>query len=410
MCCTIITNSKLFFVCLLALVFLNYPGIGANNTFTLISPDKNTRTTIEIGNKITFWVAFQSQPVIKPSAVALDLENGKILGKNPKLKNSKATTVNTQLKPLYGKRAFIQDHYNELRLQFNDNYAVVFRAYNKGLAYRFETQLPGKIKVQHEELALQFEQDYPVYTGLTKDYNHSYEFLYNHQKISEIAPDNFLALPFVAEAANGVKVAVTEADLYDYAGLYFKSAGAGKLTSSLPPVPLKTKRGGWMNFTDIVTESADYIAETEGTRSFPWRIFAFAARDADLLDIDLVYQLSRPAKPGSDFTWVKTGKVAWDWWNSTNLTGVPFKSGVNTETYKYFIDFAAANNIRYVNLDEGWSDQFDLLKMRPEVNMVEILEHAKKRTWASSCGACGARSATNWNRPWTCSRNGALRV
>lgn len=363
----------------LMLIMMSTALYAMEKSITLTSPDKKTKTLIQINEDIKFGISYNSQNIVNPSKIFLLLQNDILLGKNPMLKSIKRSTVDKKLTPLYGKRESIKDHYNQIKLEFKNGYSIVFRAYNNGVAYRFETSLPNRIKIKNEGLELQFAEDFPVFAGLTGGFQTPYEFLYEHKKISEIPNSQLIHLPFVAEAANGVKIAFTEADLYDYAGLYFKSDKSGKLISSMPPLPLKTKRGGWMNFNDVVIESADYIAETKGTRSFPWRIFSIASNDVELLDNDLVYQLSESANPGSDFSWVKPGKVAWDWWNNTNLTGVSFKSGVNTETYKYFIDFAAANNIQYVNLDEGWSEQFDLLKMKPNVNMDEIMAYAKKK-------------------------------
>jgi len=127
-----------------------------------------------------------------------------------------------------------------------------------------------------------------------------------------------------------------------------------------------------------VTERADYIAQTRGTREFPWRVLVIAERDGDLVGNQTVFKLSKPLQL-EDASWIRPGKVAWDWWNANNVYGVDFRAGINTETYKYYIDFASQYGIEYIILDEGWSDTRDLLKINPEIDLQELLEYAKIR-------------------------------
>ncbi len=126
-----------------------------------------------------------------------------------------------------------------------------------------------------------------------------------------------------------------------------------------------------------VTERAPYLAKTAGKRVFPWRVLMIAAKDGDLIESPMIYRLAKPST--GDFSWVRPGKVAWDWWNDLNLRGVDFRAGVNTATYKYFIDFAAANGIEYVILDEGWYKLGDLLSVVPDIDMDAILAHARAK-------------------------------
>jgi alpha-glucosidase len=187
-------------------------------------------------------------------------------------------------------------------------------------------------------------------------------------------------LPVLIETDNGIKIGITESALEDYAGFHVrKSAKPHALEAAFPKYPTEAKPGGHMNFNLIVQQRADYIASTSGERTFPWRVFKIAYEDIELLDTDLVYKLSDPPAEGMDFSWVKPGKVAWDWWNAINLTGVNFRSGINTESYKYFIDFAARNGIEYINLDEGWSDQYDILKLSDEIDLEEIVNYADSK-------------------------------
>jgi alpha-glucosidase len=134
------------------------------------------------------------------------------------------------------------------------------------------------------------------------------------------------------------------------------------------------------------TKRAGYIAKVAGTHQFPWRVAVISASDKELLNSDMVYKLSTPSKI-IDTSWIKPGKVAWDWWNNWNITGVDFKAGVNTETYKYYIDFASKNKIEYIVLDEGWSE-LDPLKIKPDIQLQELIDYGKKKNVDLILWAC----------------------
>jgi alpha-glucosidase len=185
-------------------------------------------------------------------------------------------------------------------------------------------------------------------------------------------------IPAVIVKPNGLKIAFSEADLLDYPGLYLRGTGGGEpiLASKFPPYPLEEQFDG--RLTVKVTKVADYIAKTKGTREFPWRVFAIAEKDGDLVENDIIYRLGTPNKV-TESTWIKPGKVAWDWWNANNLYGVDFKAGINTATYKHYIDFASRHKIEYVIFDEGWSKSSDLSQINPEMNMEELFSFAKEK-------------------------------
>ena len=349
---------------------------------SLTSPDGKLQITVSIGQQISYSANYNGKELIAPSAIGMQLQDGPDLGASPRLRKENTSEVNQELKPLYGKRAVIPDHYKELRLDFRGNYAVIFRAYDEGLAYRFVTSFKDDIVVKQENDAFNFPADYAVsaiHPG-NNDFQSSYEDLYATNKLSQI-PDSIAVLPVLLDAGNGIKIVLSEAALDDYPGMYVAKSKNNNygLDATFPGYPTKTEKGGHMKFDLRVTERADYIAKTKGSRAFPWRFFKIAAEDRQLLDTDLVYKLSDPQAPDLDFSWVKPGKVAWDWWNALNLLGVDFRTGVNTESYKYFIDFAAANGIEYVNLDEGWSNQYDVMQLTDAIDLKEILRYAKSK-------------------------------
>jgi len=233
------------------------------------------------------------------------------------------------------------------------------------------------LKVNSEEATFNFAGDYNVYFPEEESFQSHNERLYNYLTLKEIDDKRFCSTPALVDTKGNIKIAISESDLYDYAGLWLKGTGTNSLKATFPGVALEVslKR----DRDEIVTKHADYIAQTVGTRTFPWRVLAITRNDAELISNQLVFLLGRPSAEGADFSWVKPGKVAWDWWNFNNIYNVDFRAGVNTETYKYFIDFASKNGIEYVILDEGWYKLGDLLTLEKDINMDELVSYAKSK-------------------------------
>lgn len=308
------------------------------------------------------------------------LVNGDVLGSHPRLRHIYRQRVNKIVTPLYGFNDHIRDHYNQLRLRFRKHFSLVFRVFNNGMAYRFVTDLKGTVKVKNEEVEYRFPTDEKAwYLNPGSSRWHGYESNYSYGPISKIDSIK-VALPIVIDHNSGIKVAITEASLLDYPGMYLvpDPKQPNTLKAIMPAYPTKTKLGGNSNFDELVTQRADYIAKTNGSRSFPWRLMILAKQDKDLLNSELVYLLA-PHNQLKNTSWIKPGLVSWDWWNALNMKGVNFKTGINMDTYKYFIDFASQNGIPYVNLDEGWSDPYNLMKVNPKLNIKELADYAGKK-------------------------------
>lgn len=371
----------LFFLLLLVLFGTQNASAQRRGALEVVSPNGRLQVRVALEGRITYSVAFDGKDVIVDSPISMTLEGGRVLGENPRLRRREARSVDETIETDLFYRSNVRDHFNELRLEMRDDYAVVFRAYDDGIAYRFETNLGGRIKVVSEQATFRFTGDHTMFVVPVEGFHHSYENDFVKEPISAFAARNVNGqLPLAVKPADGPTVVITEADLYDYPGLYLIGGGEpNALGSTHPPFPLAEEPGGHMAFANLVTQAADYIADTDGTRTFPWRVIAVSDGDAGLMDTDLVYKLSRPPAEGMDFSWVQPGKVAWDWWHAWMIPGVDFKSGINTETYKYYIDFAARNGLQYINLDEGWSDQFDLTKVNPDVDLEEIVRYADSK-------------------------------
>lgn len=345
----------------------------------LESPSKNICLQVKFTDKIYYAIDFEGENVMWYSPLSLMLQDGTVLGYHPKLVQSHTEEVDEVIPTVWGIRSEVRNAYNQLTLEMEGGYSVVFRAYDDGVAYRFKTHLDRTIKVMAEEVGFRFLQDHSLVAHVVGDFQTSYEKLYTKYKISEVVEEEFISLPLVVDTPT-CKLAITEADLYDYPGMYIRKLGNNNryfLDGLFPAYPTAWEEGGLCQFNLRVTERANYLAETQGVRDFPWRVVIVAGTDSELADSDMVYKLSRPSVIETD--WIKPGKVAWDWFNDWNLIGVDFETGVNNRTYEYYIDFAAEHGLEYVIMDEGWSDVFDLLLQKPTVDVPHLVQFAAER-------------------------------
>ena len=347
------------------LLFSAGTGISAAKTYELKSPDGKIAVRVDAGTQaVTYSISRDGKELIAPSPLSLTLADGRVLGQKAVVRKTSTKSVDETIEAPFYKRSTVDNKYNSLTLTFKGDYGVDFRAYDDGVAYRFVTSMKDEITVADELVDIRFPEDFRAYVpyvnprkkegGIERCYFNSFENTYTNQPVSEVAADHLAFLPILADAGTA-KIVITEADLEDYPGMYLYNPTGGKaLRGNFAPYPAKEVQGGHNELQLLVTEREDFIARTSGTRTFPWRVFAIAGRDIQLADNDMVYRLAAPSRV-EDVSWIKPGKVAWDWWNTWNLYGVDFKSGINNETYKYYIDFAADHGIEYVILDEGWA-------------------------------------------------------
>lgn len=345
--------------------------------YDLFSPDKSIQVKISIADKISYSVLLDEELLILPSSLSLNIREIGKLGIEPKLKKTDTRSVDEILYPVVAvKSKQVIGRYNEISISFDQPFKVDFRAYDHGIAYRFQTGISSRILVENEEVTFRFNGDHRVYFPTEESFLTHSERLYEYLPLSSIPADKMASLPVLVDIEGGPKIAVTETGLEDYPGLYLTGSSRSDLKGLFPAVALKEKQT--RDRTVEVTERADYIAETEGTRTFPWRVLVIARDDGDLIENQMIYALSPPGRI-QDTSWIKPGKVAWDWWNANNLFGVDFPAGINTLTYKYYISFASRYGIEYIILDEGWSDPSDLFKVNPEIDLEEIIRYGKEK-------------------------------
>jgi len=349
----------------------------AAQSYSLRSPNQRIEVLIDAGERLRYGVQLDGKPLLENSTLSMRIDQLAI-GANVKVRASRPRRVDQVVEPpVHQKAATLRERFHELRLEMQGGYAVVFRAYDEGVAYRIETSLRApEVKVYSEEVSLNFPGDLGVFFPREEGFFSHNERNYDYVRLKDIPTDAIASMPAVVDAPGGVKLAIAESDLEDYPGLWLKGTGGSGLAGTFPAYPLKE---ALEHDRDLkVTERADYIAVTKGTRTYPWRIVGIAEKDGDLITNALVYLLERPSQV-ADTSWIKPGKVAWDWWNALNVYGVPFKSGVNTETYKYYVDFASKYGIEYIVLDEGWYVLGDVMKVVPEMDMEDLTAYARQK-------------------------------
>ena len=347
-------------------------------TFTLSSPNDVNEITVSTDNGLQYKVEHDGDEIIDFSPISITINNQE-LGANAKVISNKKFSKNQTLTPVIKeKRAKIQDSYNELELVMEGGYGVRFRAYDNGVAYRLFTKLGGDAIVSEEEIVYNFADNHAASFPMMNDLFSHYERPYVDKKIGELEFGEFSGMPAMVDV-DGVKVAITEVDIFNYPGFYLeKGVEKNQLVSKFPFYPKTTYMP--TDRDEKVANREAFIAKTKGTRDYPWRLMVLAENDAELINNTLVYQLS-PAQRIQDTSWIKTGKVAWDWYNDNNLEGVDFAAGYNTATYKYYIDFAAKHGLEYINLDEGWYDikTSDIINFKSEVDVHEVIRYAKSK-------------------------------
>ena len=355
------------------------------NSFEIKSSDGNITVNIEAGAKLQWSVQCSGQQIIAPSPVSLQLESGEILGDNVKIFSTKTEKTDNVITPVNYKKSEIPNQYNQLTINFKGDFGIVFRVFNEGVAYRFFAKRKGELIVKNEEANFNFTADHKAFIPYQWDYrdgkifNSSFEALYKEINISKFASDSLAFLPVLVDVGNNRKVVILEADLEEYPGMYLNINQTHKgFMGVYAPYPLEAKLGGYGGINYIPTKRADFIAKVSGTRDFPWRIVVISNNDKELLNNDMVQKLASPSRI-TDISWIQPGQVAWDWWNDRNISHVDFKAGMNTPTYKYFIDFAAANKIKYIIIDGGWSEGLDLTKITADINLQEIIDYGRQK-------------------------------
>ena len=344
--------------------------------YKLSSPDGKITVTIKPGPGLEWSASYEGKTLLSVAKAGLTLSTGNLPGENEMVWKAVYGKINQELIPVIpNKRSKITDNCNTLLITYKSGISVQFRAYDDGVAYRFETSLKNDIIVKNEITDLEFPEGSHSWYPLEESFMSHNERLYLYCSLDTLGYKHLASLPTLF-VANGINVLLTESDIDDYPGMWLNDAGPRKIKGVHPLYPEEEKLRGDRDLA--VTKTKDYIASTKGTRTFPWRAFVIASTDGKLIESDLVFKLAAPCKI-ADTKWIKPGQVAWDWWNANNIYGVDFKAGINNETYKYYIDFASKNGIEYVILDEGWYKKGTVLESIPQIDVPELCRYAESK-------------------------------
>ena len=376
-------NKKLCLAILSLLLLIGNASLAAKEKkYVLSSPDGTLKVEISAGNELAYQVMHGNDTILSHSNIGLVLENGTIVGKTPRITGERRRKIKDNIEsPFYRFKEFVATG-NELDLKLKGGFGIIFRAYNEGVAYRFYTTQSSDIIIKEEQAEFNFKEDYTAYLPYTtndkKPMAMAYQNVYDITPLSKAQPK--LAFLPVTVDCGSVKLTLLESDLEAYPGMFVQSQqGKYGLKGVFAPYPAKTDFYPWRK-QEYVTETTDFISRSRGSRSYPWRVLAITEKDTDMPVNNLVYALASPNRIG-DTSWIKTGKVAWDWWNDWNLKGVPFKAGINMDTYKYYIDFASRNGLEFIVLDEGWyaPKSGDMLTVIPELDLPELIAYGKSK-------------------------------
>lgn len=355
--------------------------VQAQKLYNLSSPNGDIRLSVTVSDKISYDIACRDEVLLENGVMQLQVGE-EVLGKNPKVTGRKTKSVDETIKPVVSfKFSSIRNNYNQLLLKFRGNYSIEFRAFDDGIAYRFITDKKGEVEIMNELFQVDFPEDYKMHLQLASRFKTSYEERYSHMKLSEWKKaKGYTLLPLLIEAKNNHKILISESALTDYPAMFLSNTTENQgLSSVFPKNPIEFGEDGDRSVK--LVKEAEYIAKTQGKRNFPWRYFVISQEDGDLLVNNMTARLAEKNMI-TDPSWIKTGVTTWEWWNGAVPYGpdVDFVAGCNTETYKYYIDFAAKFGIEYVLLDEGWAQSTrDPYTPNKNLNLKEVIEYGKQK-------------------------------
>lgn len=359
-------------------------------TYKVSSPDSTLKVSVSIcDGSIKYSVEKDGTVMLSPSEISMTLGDGTAYDGSVKFRKFVSSASDKVLDAPFYKKSHVKDNYNQALLQFK-TFDLIFRVYDAGVAYRFVSKSKTPFQVKEEKAEFAFPADWTMYvpyvcqhtSSLESQYYNSFENLYEHVNLSAWNKDRLAFLPLMVESPDGYKINIMESALMNYPGMYLYNSDAdASLEARFAPVPKDVRQGGHNNLQGLVDSREDYIAAYDGATAFPWRIISVSSQDKEMLDNDLVWLLGDPADPQTDWSWIKPGKVAWEWWNCWHVTGVDFEAGVNNDTYKHYIDFASKYGIEYVILDEGWAvtGNADLFDVVPEIDIAELVRYGAER-------------------------------
>ena len=353
--------------------------------YEVCSPNGKVKVTVNTDETVKWAVDYDGKQVLLPSEIDIRLtQRKKQLGLGKVGKVARYSVSSSFETPFY-KKAKVDDAYGQLLLYTSQKFTIEVRAYDDGAAYRLISSNTKPLLITNETAEFRFADDYQAFVPYVDDsrsewpYGYSFESYYDEQPLSKMFKDSLAITPLAVCLPDGMKAIVMDAGVENYPGMMLLKGEGNMLKADFAPYPLEQEIGGYDRLNLVPTKSAGFIAKLDGKQALPWRAVVITERDADILNCDIAQRLA-PACRIADTSWLKPGKVAWDWWNCCSVTGVDFLSDTNTDTYLYYIDFAAANRLEYIIIDEGWSGKESLLEdLSPEIDLPKLIAHGQEK-------------------------------
>ena len=370
----------------LSICLFSFTSFGkTTDTIRVYSPDGKTELSIWMNKKIYYSVSYQGTIISRASSLDLIIDDEKSLSVNNSIKSYTTKKIHSIIDvTVSDRRKKIKDEYNELNIIFKKPFQLTYRIYNDGIAYQIGINFNDSLYIRNEIANFNFENNTKSYIPIVHKregediFHNSFEEEYPLIDLDTLSEKEMAYNPVLIMPSSGPRMAITESDLLDYPGMFLQGSNSNSLTATFAPFPLDEKITDAMYAERIVTKRAEYIAHIPGKRKLPWRIIMIADEDKKLPENDMVYKLATPSKI-KDLSWITPGKATDEWIIDINLFNIPFKAGINTETYKYYIDFAKRFGFDRIMMDAGWSDNNDLFNITPEINMDTLSAYAKSK-------------------------------
>lgn len=369
----------------IAIALLLAANIMHGQSYKLQSPNGKIVAKIEVKERLTYSLLNDGIPIVEPSGIAM---NTSLFSENIFAEKHNAIFDSTSrvVKPLWGTTAELAETFNQLTLNYGNGLSLEFRCYNEGFAWRVITAYDKEIMVYNESDEFNIPSDASVYFSQVNSFLTPFEVNYLPKPLNEIEKNALALTPLMYKTHTGQLVVVSESNLFEYPGMFIIKGDGKTFKTVFPQYPKREKQQlpgrlhlvKWPQISRMVVKKTEnYISKSHGPRAYPWRVVMIAQNDVDILTNNLVYLLADEAK--GDFSWVKPGKVVWDWYHNWNLQGVDFTPGINTQTYKYMVDFAARNHIEYINIDDGWTKLWSFDRVNPNLNLQEVISYARSK-------------------------------
>ena len=372
--------------------------------YELLSPNRKLKVCITTEHCLRWAVSHDGTQVLLPSEIGLNGLNGKkrfVFGDDVKVKSAARQSVSQQFVTPFYRKAQVKESYNQLTLKTNGGFDVVVRAYDEAAAYRLVSTQSKPLTISSETAEFRFAGDYAAWIPYINDnrggerYTFSFESYYDEVPLSQMHRDSLAITPLAVALPQGKKAVVLDAGVENYPGMFVLKGEGNALRADFAPYPAEWEIGGHQRLNLVPTKRADYIAKIDARQALPWRVVAVSQHDGDLLNNGIAQLLAPPCRV-KDTSWIRPGKVAWDWWNNLNLTGVSFRAGMNTDTYKYYIDFAAQNHLEYIIIDEGWSSDESLLdNLSPDIDLPQLIGYGRERGVGIILWSCWRNAINN---------------